>query len=214
MSFKTLISRVLAATTLGAAALMASTAAAQSGMHTLVDPPQPSDTTGKTEVLEFFSYDCHHCAAIEPMIEKWAKTLPEDTVLKLVPVAYSNTPQARLEGVVNQQKLYYALESLNRLDLHPAVFKAIHEDRKRLHDEKAIIDWAADQGVDPAKFEAVFNSFGVQTKSNRATELTSVYGVQGTPSLAVAGKYIVSPSMTGTYEGTIAEAQRLLDSLK
>jgi len=60
----------------------------------------------------------------------------------------------------------------------------------------------------------VFNSFGVQTKINRANELADTYNVQSTPSLAVAGKYVVSPSMTGSYEATITEAQRLLDSLK
>ena len=205
MSLKTFFFRALAATTLGAAAFMAPAAMAQS--HTTVDPAQPSDTAGKTEVLEFFAYSCPHCASMEPLVEKWAKTLPEDTVVKRVPVAFN-------ASMADLQKLYYSLESIGRLDLHPAVFKAIHQERKRIYSQDAITDWVADQGVDKAKFESVFKSFGVQTKIARANELADTYGIQGTPSLAVAGQYVVSPSMTGSYQATIDEAQRLLDSLK
>lgn len=206
MPLKNFFSRVLAATAIGtAAAFVAPAALAQS--HTVVDPAQPSDTAGKTEILEFFAYSCPHCASMEPLVEKWAKTLPEDTVLKRVPVAFN-------ASMADLQKLYYSLESLGRLDLHPAVFKAIHQERKRIYTESAIADWVAEQGVDKAKFESVFKSFGVQTKIARANELTDSYGVQGTPSLAVGGKYVVSPSMTGSYQATIDEAQRLLESLK
>src|SRR5690606_15119072 len=106
------------------------------------------------------------------------------------------------------------LESLGRLDLHPAVFKAIHQERKRIYTQDAITDWVAEQGVDNAKFESVFKSFGIQAKITRANDLVETYGVQGTPSLAVGGKYVTSPSMTGSYQGTIDEAQRLLDQLK
>lgn len=207
MSLTTLFSRALAVATLGAAVFLAPAAMAQSSSHTVVDPAQPSDTAGKTEILEFFAYSCPHCASMEPLVEKWAKTLPEDTVLKRVPVAFN-------ASMADLQKLYYSLESLGRLDLHPAVFKAIHQERKRIYTQDAITDWVTEQGVDKAKFESVFKSFGIQAKITRANELADTYGVQGTPSLAIGGKYVVSPSMTGSYQGTIDEAQRLLESLK
>lgn len=204
MSLKSIFSHALAAIALGTA-FIAPAAVAQT--HTVVDPAQPSDTAGKTEVLEFFAYSCPHCATMEPLVEKWSKTLPEDTVVKHVPVAFN-------ASMADLQKLYYSLESLGRLDLHPAVFKAIHQENKRIFTQDAIIDWVADQGVDKAKFESVFKSFGVQTKIARANELADTYGIQGTPSLAIGGKFVTSPSMTGSYQGTIDEAQRLLESLK
>lgn len=204
MSLKTFFSRVLAATAFSAA-FMAPAAFAQS--HTVVDPAQPSDTAGKTEILEFFAYSCPHCASMEPLVEKWSKSLPEDTVVKRVPVAFN-------ASMADLQKLYYSLESLGRLDLHPAVFKAIHQERKRIYTQDAIADWVAEQGVDKAKFESVFKSFGIQTKIARANELADTYGIQGTPSLAIGGKYVTSPSMTGSYQGAIDEAQRLLEGLK
>jgi len=204
MSFKAIFLRALSALALSTA-FIAPSALAQS--HTVVDPAQPSDTAGKTEILEFFAYSCPHCATMEPLVEKWAESLPEDTVLKRVPVAFN-------ASMTDLQRLYYSLEALGRLDLHPAVFKAIHQERKRIYTEDTIVDWVADQGVDKAKFQSVFHSFGVNTKITRANELADTYDVQGTPSLAIGGKFVTSPSMTGSYQGTIDEAQRLLDSLK
>ena len=210
MSMKPFLSRLLAIAVLatGAGGLFLGTAPALAAeRYSVVDPAQPSDTPGKVEVLEFFAYTCPHCNAIEPLVEKWVATLPEDVAFRAVPVAFN-------ASMVDLQKLYYSLESLGRLDLHPKVFEAIHKEHKRIYDAKAITDWVAEQGVDRSKFEAVFNSFGVNSKVRRADELARNYGIDGTPSLAIGGRYVTSPSQTQSYEGTIDEAQKLLDKIK
>lgn len=205
MSLKNLLLRAATILAIGSGSFLLPLSQAQAAdAYVKVEPAQPSDTTGKIEVLEFFAYSCPHCNTIEPMVQKWAKTLPENVVLKPVPVAFN-------ASMADLQKLYYSLESLNRLDLHPAVFKAIHTERKRIYDAKAIIDWVADQGVDRKAFEEVFNSFGVKSKIMRADELAKAYKIEGTPSIAVGGKYVTSPTMTNSYEATITEAQRLVE---
>jgi thiol:disulfide interchange protein DsbA len=98
-------------------------AAVAKGKFIEVTPAQASEP-GKVEVLEFFSYGCGHCAAIEPLIEKWIKAQSADVVVRGVPVAFN-------AGMKPLQRLYYALEALNRIDLHPKVFKAIHQEKKR-----------------------------------------------------------------------------------
>lgn len=205
MSFTQFFVRSFTALALVATSLLAPAVQAQSGSpHAVVTPPQPSDSPGKVEVLEFFAYSCPHCATMEPLVESWSKSLPEDVVLKRVPVAFN-------ASMADMQKLYYTLESMDRMDLHPKVFEAIHKQRKRLFTADAITDWVTDQGVDQAQFESVFNSFGIKAKVSRADELTNSYNIEGTPSLAVAGKYVVSPSMTGSYQGTIDEAKKLVE---
>ncbi|MBX7020749.1 thiol:disulfide interchange protein DsbA/DsbL, partial [Providencia rettgeri] len=164
---------------------------------------QPSDSVGKTEVLEFFSYSCPHCAILEPKVEAWAKTLPDNVVLRRVPVAFN-------AGMTDLQKLYYTLEAMDRLDLHPKVFDAIHQKRERIFDAKTISAWVAKQGVDKDRFEQTFNSFGVQTKANKANELSNTYQIQGTPSLAVGGKFVTSPSLANGYDESITKAQELV----
>ena len=75
----------------GATLLPATSALAQQADQGYVTLPaaQPSDSVGKTEVLEFFSYSCPHCAILEPKVEAWSKTLPDNVVLRRVPVAFN-----------------------------------------------------------------------------------------------------------------------------
>lgn len=208
MTLKHFFFRSFAIAAMGAAALFAPITQAQSAgqQYITLNPVQPSDTPNKIEVLEFFAYSCPHCAAIQPLVEKWAKTLPANVVLNQVPVAFN-------ASMADLQKLYYSLEALDRLDLNDAVFKAIHTDHQRIFEAKAITDWVVTKGIDRAKFTAVFNSFGISSKIRRANELTKTYNIEGTPSIAVGGQYVVSPSMTGSYQGTIDVAQARLDTL-
>jgi thiol:disulfide interchange protein DsbA len=204
MQFSSL-TRLVAAAALAASTLFAPAAHAQgSQQYVPINPPLPSDTPGKIEVLEFFAYTCPHCAVIEPMVEEWAKTKPEDVVLKQVPIAFN----ASMKPL---QQLFYTLQTLNRPDLHAKVFTAMHNERKRLFDKKAMGDWAAEQGVDRAQFDSIFDSFSVQTQVQRADQLAQEYKIDGTPSFAVGGKYITSPSLAGnSYEGALREIDRLI----
>ncbi|WP_459616368.1 thiol:disulfide interchange protein DsbA/DsbL [Bordetella sp. 2513F-2] len=197
--------RLLAAAALAATSLFAPLGHAQgSQQYQAINPPLPSDTPGKIEVLEFFAYTCPHCAAIEPMVEEWAKTAPSDVVLKQVPIAFN-------AGMKPLQQLYYALHAMGRGDLHPKVFAAIHTERKRLFTKDAMIDWVAEQGVDRAKFEAVFDSFSVQSQVQRADQLAQAYRIDGTPAFTVGGKFLTSPVLAGnSYEGAIKEVDRLI----
>ena len=171
-----------------------------------INPAQPTEP-GKVEVLEFFSYACPHCAVLEPLMEKWVKTLPSDVVVKAVPVAFNASMKP-------MQLLFYTLEAMNRMDLHPKVFIAIHEEKKKLFSKAEIIAWVSSQGVDRAKFESVYDSFGVTSKAQRGDQLTKSYNVQGTPSLAVGGRFITSPSEAGGYQETIDVAAGLIKQVR
>jgi thiol:disulfide interchange protein DsbA len=176
--------------------------------YVLLNPPRASDTPGKIEVLEFFAYNCPHCAVIEPLVSAWKKTLPEDVVLKKVPVSFNANMQVL-------QQLYYTLQALDRLDLHNKVFSAIHGERQRLYDKKSISDWAVAQGLARAKFDVVFDSFSVRTKTQRANQLADAYAIEGIPSFAVGGKFLTSPAMTGnSYESALQEVTRLISKAR
>lgn len=167
-----------------------------------VNPPQSTEP-GKVEVLEFFSYSCPHCAVVEPMIAEWKKTLPSDVVLYAVPVAFN----AAMKPL---QELFYALEAVGRSDLHPKVFNAIHQEKKRIFTKDAIVAWVASQGVDKTKFAAAMDSFGVKSKVQRADQLATGYAIQGTPSLAIDGRFLTSPTEAGGYQQMIDVANDLV----
>ncbi|AGX86902.1 thiol:disulfide interchange protein DsbA/DsbL [Candidatus Symbiobacter mobilis] len=155
------------------------------GVHYVrIDPPAPVGIAAPTiEVVEFFSYGCTHCFALDPTVSQWARTLPSDVRFVRVPVAFR-------DDFVPQQRLYYALESLGLLDsLHEKVFAAIHRERLALARGTAIESWVAAQGVDAQVFAKHFHSFDVATRASQAYQLQMAYRVEGVPSLGVAGRF-------------------------
>lgn len=194
----------LASLCLGLAAATAGPAWAQGRQEfTVLNPPQASEP-GKIEVLEFFSYACGHCYKLDPFLEAWAKKLQGDVVFRRVP------------GVGSEQwsqlaKLFFALEAMNQLDrLHPKVFTAMHEQGQNLTVAKVRDAWLASNGVDPAQYLAVENSFAVQSKLGRARQMMSAYKVDGVPMLVVNGKYVTSSGMAGGPERVVPLLERLI----
>src|SRR5207245_5431421 len=79
---------------------------------------------GKIEVVEFFWYSCPHCNAFEPKLESWLKKLPPDVAFRRVPVAFR-------DDFVPQQRLFYTLEAMGKVDAMQAkVFQEIHVNRQ------------------------------------------------------------------------------------
>jgi len=153
-------------------------------------PAQPTDSGKKVEVMEFFWYNCPHCYAFEPHLADWAKKHAEKIVLKRIPVGFR-------ESFAPQQKLYFTLEAMNRLDLHRVVFDAIHRDRMKLNTEAEIMAFIGKQDIDQKKFAEVFNSFSVQSKVARVRQLQEVFRIDGVPTVAIDGQYLTSPSIVG-----------------
>lgn len=152
--------------------------------------PQPTDTGKKVEVLEFFWYNCPHCHVFEPHLAEWAKKQGDRIVLKRIPVGFR-------ESFAPQQKLYFALEAMNRLDLHKVVFDAIHQRRMKLNTEPEIMAFMETQNIDHKKFVETFQSFSVQSKVTRVRQLQEAFRIDGVPTVAIDGQYLTSPSIVG-----------------
>ena len=153
-----------------------------------LNPPQPVETTDKIEVLEFFWYGCIHCYNLEPKLESWLKTLPKDVEFRRVPAVFN-------DRWAHDATIYYVFEALGLVDkLHRPLFDAIHRDRLRTDDSKQLSAWLEKHGVDPKKFEATARSFCVQSKTKRAARMSGDYQIDGTPAMAVQGRYTVPSS--------------------
>lgn len=155
-----------------------------------VKPPQPTDSAGKIEVLEFFWYGCPHCNNLQPSLEAWVKRKPADVEFKHVPAVFQ-------DSWVPLTRAYYTIEAMGLLEkLHQEMFATLHKQRVNLKDANAIFDWAAGKGVDRKKFADTYNSFGVNGRTQRSIELTRKFDIPGTPALVINGKFITAPSMT------------------
>ena len=172
----------------------------------LAKPVASTAAAGKVEVVEFFWYSCAHCNAFEPVLATWMKsTASKNASVQRVPVAFNASFAA-------QQKLYYALEGMGKVDeLHARVFRAIHVERQNLSKEDAIFAWVAKQpGIDMVKFKEVYNSFSVASQVRRATQLQEAYGVEGVPSMGVAGRYYTDGTMAGSMPSVLAVVNHLI----
>ena len=202
----------VSAATLAAAVGLPITAAHAQGQpfregsdYLMLDKPAPTEAAaGRIEVVEFFWYSCPHCNRFEPQLEEWAKKMPKDVVLRRAPIAFKPDFEP-------QQRLYFALEGMNKVEeLHKKVFYAIHVEKQALNSLPLIAEWVEKQGIDKAKFTEAYNSFPVATKTRKATLLQDAYKVDGVPALGVAGKYYTSGSIAQTMERALVVTDHLV----
>lgn len=178
--------------------------APQNGVeYRMLDRPQPSESGKKIEVVEFFGYFCPHCYALEPLMADWVKKQGENIVFKRVHVNF--------HGLVTQQKLYYTLEALGKIDEYQIkAFNAYHVDRNRLQTDAEVMDFVGKSGLDKQKFSDVYNSFSIQSKLARAAQMMEAYRIEFVPMIAIDGRYVTAPTMAVAGVGRVSEqAQNL-----
>jgi thiol:disulfide interchange protein DsbA len=168
-------------------------------------PPVAVGRGSDVMVTEFFWYGCGHCYTFEPMLTAWGKQLPEEVVLQPSPAVW-NDPM-RMHA-----KAYYIAEVLGvKETLHPVIFDAMHVQRKRLVSRLELRDLFEDNGVDPAQFDKAFDSFGVDSQVRQADARARSAKISGTPSLMVAGKYLIETRAAGSQTNMLEIARYLID---
>lgn len=154
------------------------------GLH--YDPlgaPLPVPADNSIEVIEFFWYSCPHCFDFDPILDEWVAKKPEDVKFVRIPAMFNANAQL-------QARLFYALELMGELDrLHKAVFETVNVARIRLDDEREIDQFAQKHGVDVERLHDTMNSFAVEGKLARASDLARRYGIRGVPTMVVNGQY-------------------------
>jgi protein dithiol oxidoreductase (disulfide-forming) len=152
----------------------------------LLQPMQPTVNPNKVEVREFFFYGCPHCYHLHPMLSAWVKKMPKYAEMVYVPTVF----RPDWEPMANT---YYALELMGKeKELKDALYKAWNEQNLVLTEQDKIADFVAQHGVDRQKFNEFYNSFTVESKVARSKQMVLEYHIQGTPTLVVDGKYVIS----------------------
>ena len=172
--------------------------------YQIIDPPQQlTSEPGKVEIAVVFSYTCIHCARLDPFLTPWEKTLPAQATLIQVPMA--NGP---FEPIARG---FYAAQAMDVLDqTHAEMFKALAEQQRlgagKLDDVAKVY---AGLGVDADALKATATSFAVNAKIKRNQNTVLRWGIEGTPSIVVAGKYRVIATGDGGHQGMLQAARWL-----
>jgi thiol:disulfide interchange protein DsbA len=177
--------------------------------YTELQQRQPAETTsGKIEVVEFFWYGCPHCYNLEPTLEAWQKKLPADVQFVRIPAVFNERWQY-------DAAIYYTFEAMNLVQkLHRPFFDAIHRDGLRTDNQQALAEWLKKQGVDDKRFFDTMKSMGVDTRVRRATHLTVAYRIDGTPAMAVQGRYTISAQQGRSQQGMVDTADYLVAQVR
>lgn len=174
--------------------------------YTKLANPQPTSSGDRIEVVELFWYGCPHCYHLEPFMENWLKSKPDDVEFVRMPAILGGGWELLAKG-------YYTAELLGVLDkTHRALFDSIHEQNNKIKNEDILRAFFMRQGVSAADFNKTFNSFAVAVKVNNARLMTRRYAITGVPTLIVNGKYSTGPSMvTNGNEGVMAVVDYLVE---
>ena len=171
-------------------AVLAQSGKYQEGIHFFeVEQPTTLPAGSKQQLVEAFSYMCNHCNTFEPYIASWQRRMPENVEFRRIPVVFGRQSwelyargysTAEMMGVANAA--------------HGGVMDQIWKQRKVMKTMEELADFYADYGVEPGKFLSTSKSFAVDAKMRKDQSAVQGYGVRGTPTLILNGKYRIAGS--------------------
>lgn len=161
----------------------------QEGLHYFKIDQASALPGNKVEVLALFSYLCNHCATFEPYVNSWAERKPEYVDFRRLPVVFGR-------GSWELYARAYATAEIMNLpeEAHMAMMDRLWKERKIMRNLDEIADFYVQFGADKDVFLSTAQSFAVDGKIRKDQQLVRAYGITGTPSIVVAGKYRITGS--------------------
>jgi len=158
----------------------------QEGLHyQLLEEAVDVADSSKIEVVELFWYGCGSCFYFEPLVVGWEKTIPDDVNFIRMPAMWAPIMEVHA-------RVFYVADALGVVgDVHQAIFNAINIDKKRMASADEISELFALYGIEKAKVASLFASPEVSENVKSANQKAQAYGINGTPTLMIEGKYLV-----------------------
>ncbi len=165
-------------------------------------------------IHDFFAYTCPHCLQFEPVMSKFIESVKSDADIRIVPV-----PVAWNESYSMFPRAYYSFQALNRThDLHLEFWEWVIREEHDWKDtdsvETDITKWVVAKGIKAEQWKKTMTSFAVVSKTRSATQMWKNYGVDSTPCVGIAGRFITAPHLTGTRAGTIDVIKFLVNQIR
>lgn len=158
----------------------------------------------RVEVVEAFAYPCPACRAFLPIVNNWSQSLPEHVQLVHMPVPLQ-------PGWEVFARVYYTAEVLGLgHEAHEAMFRALHDERRQFRSIEDIAEVYVPFGIEVDQFVSTSQSFAVDNRMRRSRNEIMRFGVRGTPTVVVQGKWRLSPSDFSSYEEMLSAVDYLV----
>ena len=175
------------------------------GRFEVLQPPQLTETGDRIEVVEIFWYGCPHCYTFLPMMEAYELVKPEDVEIRRLPAIFR-------ESWVAHARAFYTAMLLGVLEqTHRPLFEEIHEQRNPTDHKEALAAFFERQGVDRTTFAQTYDSFAVESMVRKSVLMQQRYGITGTPSVVVNGKYRVTGRLAGSHDNVMLVVMALVE---
>ena len=170
---------------LGSQLAMAQAEPYQEGVHYYKISQVPADSGSDTvEVTELFSYACSHCNTMEPYVQSWNQSKPDNVVFNRIGVAFGRKAwEMMARAYITAEMLGIAEET------HVAMMDAIWKQGKQFRTLDDLADFYSGFGVEKSAFLANYQSFAADSQLRKSQRDVQLFGITGTPSMVVNRKY-------------------------
>jgi len=159
----------------------------QEGLHYFLVDNAPPVTDGPMELVEAFSYLCSHCNTFDPYVRAWKKRKPEHVGFRRIAVVFGRGSwELYARGYVTAEMMNVAGEA------HEALMDRLWKENRIMRSMEELAEFYSQFGVDKDKFLATASSFAVDTRLRKDQLQVQAYGVTGTPTLILNGRYRIA----------------------
>lgn len=162
--------------------------------RTLRTPVLTDAGKGEIEVASIFWYGCPHCYTLEPIVDRWKKSLKDDIRFVRRPGFFGPNLWK------THAQLYYTVHNMGIEDkVHEGIFNEVQNKRNYLQDSDAMADFLNQRyGIGKQEFKSQFKSFGVNHQLQQAFTKIKGYELTGVPALVIDGRYVIEIGMAGS----------------
>ena len=176
----------------------------EEGRHYIALEAPTNVPTDRVVVTEAFAYPCPACRNFLPIMSAWAENAPSYVEVERLPIVLrpSWEPFARA---------YYTAQAMGLdHDAHEATFKALHDERQPIRSMRDIGVLYEPFGVDADEFVGMSESFAVESQMGKNRTEVRRYGIRGTPSVIVQGKWRMNLNEFGSYQEMMQAVDELV----
>jgi len=152
-----------------------------------------SQGTPNNETVEYFSFSCPGCYAMEPHIQALKERLPSQTLRRV------HTPFGGKNAKLSQVA-FVLIELLNAEQHSQTVFERIHRQRNAFDSNEEIIDFFQSLGYKKDEIVSTMDSFAADTMLRKMNLETKRNRIRTVPTIIVNGKYQINAG--AVYDGT------------
>ena len=149
------------------------------------------------EAVEYFSFSCPGCYAMEPYIKALHEELPSINVRRV------HLPFGGRKAKLSQ-KAFVLMQLLNAPQHHDAIFNRIHQQKNLFDNEQELISFFQELGHDELELTTALNSFSADSMLRTMNKEARKNFIQSVPTIIVNGKYKVNSR--AIYSGTSLSA--------